>query len=159
LVELVPAVTDLPAGYTLVEGAGPVDVVAVAAVSADPDAAEKALQAEGLTGGYVAEYDEQQTGAFVAVSVLRFAAETGARAHFARGVSESAADADAIIMPAVGDESAAFTETVPEGDVAEIVSVRFRVRDVVWLIETGGQQRVDTMFAQQIASRLVRRTV
>lgn len=157
LVELVPSAVDLPPGFTIQDGAGPIDLTGVAALSSDPKAAASALHSNDFVDGYSAEYADQRSGAFLSARVLRFSVESGARADFAREVRESAAAAESVPMAQVGDESAAFREKVPEGDVAEIVSVRFRVRDLVWLVETGSQESMDAALAHNVAANLARR--
>jgi hypothetical protein len=155
LVELVPSPADVPPGYDAAEGTtGPLGLTEVADLADDPEAAQRALGINGFKDGYSADYGNEQTGAFISVLVQRFTNEAGAKADYARQVSESVASSDPLSIAPVGDESSAFVEKVPEGDVAEIVSVRFRVRDLVWLVETGGQDSPDTTLARDIAARL-----
>lgn len=159
LVELVPSATELPAGFTITaDAAGPADLAAVADRSTDPEAAQKSLKSAGFKVGYSADYGNEQTGGFVSVLVLQFANATGARAAYAQQVRAAAEVAEPRKGATVGDESAAFRESVPEGDVAEIESIHFRVRELVWVVETGGQDGAETSMALDIAMKLVKRT-
>ncbi|MEP7055611.1 MAG: hypothetical protein ABI912_10230 [Actinomycetota bacterium] len=158
LLELVPSAADLPPGYDVTEGGGPRSAQEIADLADDPANAMRALQSNGFKDCYSADYGNVRSGAYISVQVMRFNTDAGARADYARQVQESAAASDPLQMAPVGDESAAFREKVPEGDVAEIVSVRFRVKDLVWLIETGGQDVSDISMARDLATKLVRRT-
>ena len=158
--ELVPTVAELPAGYAAVEGAaGPVDAATVADLDPDPVAASAALRANGFRDGYSAEYSHPDDGSFVSVLVSRYADGPSAKTDFARLVGATRPPARVERIETIGDESHASREAVVEGDVAEIVSVRFRVRDLVWLVEVGGQPRADDTLAKNIAKALVRRTL
>lgn len=160
LVELVPSPAELPAGYAVLDGsAGAADAAAVAELSSDPSAAAALLQRSRFTDAYSAEYGEEQTGAFISVVVLRFGDAAGATDYLASRRSEITPATTNAPMPRVGDESFAYSEQLPEGDVTEIVSMLVRVRDLVWVIETGGQETTDTALANDIAKKMVRRTV
>jgi hypothetical protein len=157
LVELVPSAAELPPGFAPVEGgAGVLDAAAAAALSDDPDAAALELQRNGFRDGYTEQFENSSTGAFVSVVVLRYAAADGAHADFARAVRESAG-AERLALAPLGDEFLALREKVPEGDVQQLVSVRVRVGDIIWLVETGGQGEVDPAVPRGIAERLIRR--
>lgn len=163
LVELVPSLAELPAGFSITpDSAGPVDLVAAADRSDDPEVAERDLKSEGFRIGYAADYGSEQTGAFVSVFVLQFESAAGAHAAFTRQAKAASDVAKPLQLAKVGDESAAFVEMVSEGDVAEIESIHFRVRDLVWIVETGGDDGSPGAGspgsgALEIANKLVRR--
>lgn len=158
LVELVPTVAELPAGFTAFEGgAGPVDLAALAELSPDPEAATAELERERFRDGYSAQYASESGGDFASVLVTRFGDANGARAHFAREKRESSVGTEAVTISPIGDESFAFKEKLTEGDISEIASVFFRVGDLVWLVETSGQSNGDIVLAQSIAAKLAKR--
>lgn len=158
LVELVPLAEELPAGMTAVsDSAGPLDATAVAGLAADPDAARSELARNDFRDGYAADFTDAASGAFVSVLVLRHGAADGASRQVAFERRQPDQGAAPVPFAAIGDESSATRSRVPEGDVAEFVSVRFRVREIVWLVEVGGLAD-DLATARDIAERLARRT-
>ena len=158
LVELVPLAEELPAGMTAVsDSAGPLDGEAVAGLDPDPDAARSELARNDFRDGYAADFTDAASGAFVSVLVLRHGAADGASRQVAFERRQPDQGAAPVPFAAIGDESSATRSRVPEGDVAEFVSVRFRVREIVWLVEVGGLAD-DLATARDIAERLARRT-
>lgn len=157
LVELVPTVAELPEGFTLVDGgSGPLDAAAVSERSVDPAATAGDLERDGFLDGYVAEYVNDATGAIVTVVVLRYSADSGAIADMARA-AQAGADAERHPITPVGDESFAVLDQVAEGDVQELVALRMRVGEIVWLVETGGAGDATSGLAEDLAARLARR--
>ena len=159
LVELVPVSAELPAGLELVtDAAGPLDLRGAADLDADPAGTSRSLLQGGFRDGYSAAYTDSGSGAFVAVSVLRFDTPGGAGASFASQLARSRQGIRAVAMAPIGDASAAFSEESAEGDVPRTVIVWFRVRDLYWRVSAGGFGDSDLSVARDIAVRLERRT-
>ena len=158
LVELVPLPEELPAGMTAVaDSAGPLDIEAVAGLVPDSDAARTELVRNDFRDGYTADFSDAASGAFVSVLVLRYGAAYGASRQVAFERAQPDQGAAPVPVAAIGDVSSAKRERVREADVAEFVSVRFRGREIVWLVEVGGLAD-DLATARDIAVRLARRT-
>ena len=159
LVELVPVPAELPEGLSpLPDGAGPLDVRAVAELDGDPAATLKTLQRTGFRDGYSAAYTDADTGAFVSVVVLRFETGQGSRDAFAQQMGPLRASREPLALVSIGDESAAWREQATDGDVAQTVTVRFRVRELTWWVSAGGFAAADLGVASDVAARLARRT-
>jgi hypothetical protein len=159
LTPLVPGPADVPAGMELTGGgvSGPVDAGEVSSLSSYPEAAEKALAANGFTSGYQVQYVDPASGALVTATVARFAAPAGAKAHFARDVAEARSEAKQVPVNGLGDEAAASSFSVPEGDVDEVYGLRFRKGATWWVLSTAAPGKADRALARRLAETLLQR--
>jgi hypothetical protein len=158
LVELVPGADDVPAGMQLYGPAsGPAGVDEIASHSDDPERMEHEIKDHHLEAGYQAQYVDPTTGALVSVYVSRWASAADARAIHALEVAETDAVADRFEVTGLGDEAAGFRQSVPEGDISHLVTLRVRLGTITWTVQAGGTDRADEAFARQLAETLVGR--
>lgn len=153
--ELVPTPAEVPAGLTpLLTATGPRDAAAIAAFSADPVAAGKALKANGFSRAYVAQYAHPRDGRVVSVVAVRFTSVKGATADLAADLKASTGTP--VATAAVGDQSAATTQPLPKG-AGELITLRFRSGSTTWLVAYGARPKADPAVAVRLAAALVAR--
>lgn len=153
--ELVPTPAEVPAGMTpILTATGPRDAKAIAAFSADPVAAGKALAANGFRRAYVAQYAHPATGEVLSVVAVRFATAKGATADLAADLKASSGTR--VALAAVGDQSAATTQPLPK-DGGELLTLRFRSGPTTWLVAYGKKPTPDSAVALRLAKALVSR--
>ena len=159
LTPLVPGPADVPAGMELTGGgvSGPVDADEVSSLSSYPEAAEKALAANGFKSGYQVQYVDPASGALVTATVARFAAPSGAAAHYRRDVAEARSEARQEPVKGLGDEAAQSSFSVPEGDVDEVFALRFRRGDTWWVLSTAAPGKADRALARRLAGTVLQR--
>lgn len=155
---LVPSAEDVPDGMELLpEESGPIGVDELSSYSSDPERKEHELQEHQLQAAYAVQYVDSETGALLSVYVARFASQDGARAIYASEVSESQLEATKFAVADLADEAAGFRQPVPAGDIAELVTLRVRLGDLTWTVQTGGPDQADADLARQIAETVVGR--
>jgi hypothetical protein len=155
---LVPAAEDVPDGMELLaEESGPIGVDEISSFSSDPEGKEHELEEHPPQAAYAVQYVDSATGALLSVYVARYASPDDARAIYASEVAESEKEATKFAVAEVGDEAAGFRQPVPAGDVAELVTLRVRLGDLTWTVQTGGPDQADAGLARQIAETMVGR--
>jgi hypothetical protein len=153
--DLVPTPAEVPAGMTpLLTATGPRDLAAIAAFSADPAAATKALQANGFRRAYVAQYANPRSGEVLSVVAVRFATAKGATADLAGDVAAS--QGTKVTVERVGEASSATTQPLPQ-DGGQLLTLRFRSGPTTWLVAYGKKPAPDPAVAVAMAKRLVSR--
>jgi hypothetical protein len=154
----VPAADDVPAGMELqTDESGPAGVGEISSFSTDPEGKEHLLEEHHLEAGYAVQYLDASSGAVLSAYVVRFASVEDAQAIYADDVAESEREAERFTVTKLGDEAAAFRHRVSEGDIAELVTVRVRLGDLVWAVRTGSPDRADAELARQVAQTIVGR--
>lgn len=156
LTPLVPAPGEVPAGMVpLLTSTGKRDVAAVAAYSADPAAAVRALSAHGFQSAYVAQYADPNGAQVLSVVVTRFADAAGAEADLTGDLSASAGER--LELAQLGEVSQARRQALPEASGGELVTLRFRQGRTTWLLAYGDQPRADPQVAVALGRLLVDR--
>lgn len=156
LTALVPAPGEVPSGMLpLLTGSGRRDAAAVAAYSADPDAAAAALRKNGFQSAYAAQYADPSSPRVLSVVVTQFAAAAGAKADLDGDLTASAGEP--IDVAPIGEASQARRQALP-GDVpGELVTLRFRQGRNTWLLAYGDRPTADPQVATAMALLLVNR--
>ena len=153
--DLVPTPAEVPAGMTpLLTATGPRDAAAIAAFSADPAAAGRALKANGFSRAYVAQYASQASGEVLSVVAVRFTTVKGATADLTADIKASSGTR--VALAAVGDQSAATTQPLPK-DGGQLLTLRFRSGPTTWLVAYGKKPSPDPAVALALARKLVSR--
>ncbi|HWH30116.1 MAG TPA: hypothetical protein VNU26_14380 [Mycobacteriales bacterium] len=154
--ELVPAPGEVPAGLEpVVAGSGPRDVGEVAAFSADPSAASRALSQHGFRAAYVAQYASRTDLRSLTVVAVRFADADGARADLDGDVA--ATGGTAVDAPTIGDASDVRRLELPDDEAAELLTVRFRKGPTTWLVAWRATRPADADVPLEIARALADR--
>jgi hypothetical protein len=155
--DLVPAPADVPAGLVpLLQTSGPRDAAAVAAFSADPEAAATALAEHGFTDAYVAQYASPSDSRTLTAVVVRFRDADGARADLDADVESGAGvpvDADGPI----GDASDVRRVDLPGDGADELLTVRFRAGSTTWLLAWRAPRPADPQVPVALARALSER--
>lgn len=153
--DLVPTPAEAPAGMTpLLTATGPRDAAAIAAYSADPVAAGRALKANGFRSAYVAQYAHPSDGRVLSVVAVRFATVKGATADLAGDLA--AGGGTKVALEKVGEQSAATAQPLPQAG-GELLTLRFRSGPTTWLVAYGAKPKADPAVALRIAKALVAR--
>lgn len=153
--ELVPTPAEAPAGMTpLLTATGPRDLSAIAAFSADPAAAGRALKANGFSSAYAVQYAHPTDGRVLSVVAVRFRTVKGASADLAGDITASGGTKVAVEQ--VGDQSAASTQPLPDNG-GQLLTLRFRSGPTTWLVAYGARPAPDPAVAVRIAKALVSR--
>lgn len=156
----VPQPEEVPQGMVpLIQQTGEADIEKLAGFSSDPATARTALAQHGFENGYVVEYADTATGRVITVVVSKFASIQGATADITADLSAvPPAGAQTVIIPAVGDQSGAVKQALPNAPAgSELVTVRFRVGAMTWLVAVGAHGAVDPSAVTSIASNLAAR--
>jgi hypothetical protein len=153
--DLVPTPAEVPPGLTpLLTATGPRDAAAVAAYSADPAAAGKALKAHGFRKAYVAQYANPGDGRVVSVVVVRFATAKGATDDLSGDIASSGGTK--LSIEKVGEASSATSQALPDGG-GELVTLRFRSGPTTWLVAYGAKPKADPAIAVRLAKAVLSR--
>lgn len=154
---LVPQPEEVPAGMVpLLAGSGSRDAAAIAAFSADPDAAGEALAAHGFRSAYVAQYAHPDDGRVLSVVVVRFADAAGAGADLESDLAGSSGDL--IDLPTVGEASQLRRQPLPGEQPGELLTLRFRQGATTWLLAYGARPTADPQVVTELARPLLDRT-
>jgi len=155
---LVPGAEDVPEGMELLaEDSGPVGVDEISSYSSDPERKDHELEEHNLLAAYAVQYVDASTGALLSVYVTRFATSDDAQAIYTSEVNESDDEGTRFAVTDLGDEAVGFRQPVPAGDISELVTLRVRLGDLTWTVQTGGPDRADAKLARQIAETVVGR--
>jgi hypothetical protein len=153
--ELVPTPAEAPAGMTpLLTATGRRDLAAIAAFSADPAAAGRALKANGFSSAYAVQYAHPTDGRVLSVVAVRFSTVKGATADLTADLA--AAGGTKVAVEKVGDQSAASTQPLPERG-GQLLTLRFRSGPTTWLVAYVARPTADPAVAVRIAKALVAR--
>ena len=159
LTDLVPAPEEVPAGMVaLLTSTGKRDVAAVAAYSADPAAAAKALSEHRFQSAYVAQYADPNGARILSVVVSRFADAAGAEADLTGDLAASSGEL--LDLARLGEVSQARRQALPGGSggsAGELLTLRFRQGRTTWLLAYGDQPRADPQVAIALGRLLVDR--
>lgn len=154
---LVPAAEQLPDGLVpLLQASGPRDAAAVAAFSADAEAAAAALAANGFADAYVAQYASPTDSRTLTVVVVQFADVDGARADLEGDVAATGGEV-VDVTPTIGDASDVRRVALPGDDVNDLVTVRFRAARTTWLLAWRAPLPADPSVPVELARRLAGR--
>ena len=154
--DLVPAPDEVPTGLEpVLDGSGPRGAADVAAFSADPATASTELARNGFQSAYVAQYASRTDLRSLTVVAVRFAGPDGARADLDGDVA--ATGGTPVDAPRVGDASDVRRIELPEGEAAELLTVRFRVGSTTWLVAWRATRPADAEVALGIARELAGR--
>lgn len=154
---LVPQPEEVPAGMVpLLTGSGSRDAAAIAAFSADPDAAGEALAAHGFRSAYVAQYAHPADGRVLVVVVVRFTDAAGAGADLESDLAGSSGDL--IDLPTVGEASQLRRQPLPGEQPGELLTLRFRQGATTWLLAYGARPTADPEVVAELARPLLDRT-
>lgn len=160
LLEYVPQPSEVPAGLQpVLAQSGPADVSKLASFSGNAATAQAALTAHGFQIGYVVEYANPTSGQLISVVVSRFATALGATQDLSSDLSaKQASTVKPITVPQIGDQSGADTQPLPGGaSGSQLITIRFRLDDMTWLLAVGSTGKVDISSVTQIALFLVQR--
>ncbi len=153
----VPSPEEVPAGLVpLLMATGPRDAHAIAAFSADAGKAGKTLKAHHFTGAYAAQYADPADGRVLSVVVSQFATPKDAQADYASDTSATGGTA----LPAAGRVGAASevrTQALPGQSKGQLVTVRFRVGRLTWLVAYGAAPTADPQVAMALSRLLAGR--
>lgn len=159
LTDLVPAPEEVPAGMVpLLTSTGKRDLAAVAAYSADPAAAAKALSEHRFQNAYVAQYADPNGPRVLSVVVSRFADAAGAGADLTGDLAASSGEL--LDLARLGEVSQARRQALPGasgGSGGELLTLRFRQGRTTWLLAYGDQPRADPQVATALGRLLVDR--
>lgn len=156
----VPQPADVPAGFVpLLAQTGPADLQRLASFSSNLKTATAALTKHGFQEGYVAEYADPPTGRSITVVVSRFTDSSGATADLTVDLSAKLpSTAHNLVVPLIGDQAGGVSQPLPGGPKgSELVTVRFRVGPLTWLVAVAARGPVDITAVTGIASNLAAR--
>jgi hypothetical protein len=143
----------------LLRASGPASIAKIASFSADPTAAASALSTRGFTAGYVVEYADTTAGTSLEVTVVQFTTAAGAGAQLAADLSAPLpAGASRPALAPIGAASGAESQPLPGGTGgAELVTVRFRVGRLDYLVAATGPGSVDPASVGTVAATIAGR--
>lgn len=154
---LAPTPDEVPAGLVpLLQASGPRDAAAVAAFSADTEAAGATLDSHGFADAYVAQYASPSDARTLTVVVAQFAGADGARADFDGDVATSGGEV-LDLAPAIGDASDVRRLALPGDEANDLVTVRFRSGATTWLLAWRAPRPADPAIPVDLARRLAER--
>lgn len=160
LVAFVPQPQDVPTGMIpLLQQTGPADLTRLSSFSSNPTSTKASLIKHGFEEGYVAEYADLPNGRSITVVVTRFASAAGAGADITDDLAAKLpTSGHAVIVPLIGDQAGGVSQPLPNGPKgAELVTIRFRVGELTWLVAVGSNGAVDVTAVSGIASNLAAR--
>ncbi|MFN2626819.1 MAG: hypothetical protein ABR520_12140 [Mycobacteriales bacterium] len=151
---------EVPLGLVpILRATGPAEIGRIAGFSKDISAATKALRAHGFAAAYVVQYADPDSGRVISNVAVRFATAAGAAADLTADLGAAAASSTPVPMPVVGDQSGAvrqaYTAAGPHG---ELVTLRFRVGAVTYLVALGGREAVSVDELRALGQTLVARS-
>lgn len=156
LTNLVPAPAEVPAGMVpLLTSTGKRDLAAVAAYSADPAAAAKALSEHRFQNAYVAQYADPNGPKVLSVVVSRFADAAGADADLTGDLAASSGEL--LDLAHLGEASQSRRQALPDGSGGELLTLRFRQGRTTWLLAYGDRPRAEPQVALALGRLLVDR--
>jgi len=130
----------------------------IAAYSANPKAAKKALEKHGFQSAYVVQYADPASSAVVTNVVTKFATVEGATADLTGDLAQSATTGTAYDVTGLGDQAGGirgkFSADAAEGT---LVTLRWRVGDTTWLLAVGAAKPVDEGGVRRLADELMAR--
>ena len=134
------------------------DISSIAAFSADPKAAKKALEAHGFQTAYVAQYADPASSAVVTNVVTKFATVAGATADLTGDLKQSAKTGTTFDVTGLGDQAGGVRgKSSPKAPDGSLITLRWRVGDTTWLLAVGAPNRVDADGVRRLADQLVKR--
>ncbi len=144
---------------TLAKETGPATLATIASFSSNPSAARAALTAHGFSDAYVAEYADLDAETSLVVSVVRFTAVSGADAQIVADLaSVPPAGSTRPTLATIGARSGELVSPAPgAGGNAQLVTVRFRVGRLDYLVAATGPHAVDPASVATIARTLAMR--
>lgn len=156
---LVVQPAEAPVGAVpLLQASGPATGVKIASFAADPTTAQRELAARGFAAAYVVEYADTTAATSLEVTVIQFAAASGASAQLAADLAAVVpAGGSAPPVGTVGDASGAVVQPLPGGKGGQLATVRFRVGRLDYLVAATGPGTVDPTSVATIARTLALR--
>lgn len=134
------------------------DAKAIAAFSADPKAAEKALEKNGFQSAYVVEYADPQTNAVIINVVTKFATAAGAQADLTADLAAARKTGAVFSVDGLGEQAGGIRskrdKTSPEGS---LVTLRWRQGDTTWLLAVSASTVVAQDGVRKLADQLMGR--
>jgi hypothetical protein len=134
------------------------DITSIAAFSADPKAAKKALEKHGFQSAYVVQYADPASSAVVTNVVTKFATVEGATADLTGDLAQSARTGTPYDVTGLGDQAGGvrgkFSAKSADGT---LVVLRWRVGDTTWLLAVGAPKPVDESGVRHLADALLAR--
>lgn len=153
---LVPSPAEVPAALVpLLQASGPRDATAVAGFSADAPAAARDLVARGFVSAYVAQYAAPGDPRSLTTVVVRFADAAGATADLEADLADGAGEV--VAAPTVGEQSQVRRLSLPGDDALDLVTVRFRVGSMTWLLAWRAPAPADVAVPRALAEDLAAR--
>lgn len=148
-------------GNTLVPIAmqtGARDINGIAAFSANPATAEKALERNGFQSAYVVQYADPATNAVVTNVATKFATVEGATADLTADLKSVGRGGAAFDVTGLGDQAGGVRgkadDKAPEGS---LVTLRWRSGDTTWLLAVSASTLVEQAGVRKLADRLMAR--
>lgn len=134
------------------------DINGIAAFSADPKAAEKALEKNGFQAAYVVQYADPATSAVVTNVATKYATESGATADLTADLASSDETGTPFEVTGLGDQAGGVRGKRDDDAAAgTLVTLRWRSGDTTWLLAVSASTPVDEAGVRKLADRLMSR--
>lgn len=157
--DLVVQPAEAPVGAVpLLQGSGPATVGKIGSFAADPATAQQQLSARGFAAAYVVEYADTTAATSLEVTVIQFAAATGATAQLTADLAGRPPVGGTVpAVGTIGDASGALIQPLPGGRGGQLATVRFRVGRLDYLVAATGPGAVAPTSVATIARTLAER--
>lgn len=134
------------------------DAKGIAAFSANPANAVKALEKNGFQSAYVVQYADPATNAVITNVVTKFATVEGATADLTADLASSSKTGAAFTVEGLGDQAGGIRGKRDKDSVAgSLVTLRWRSGDTTWLLAVSASTLVAQDGVRKLADQLMAR--
>jgi hypothetical protein len=134
------------------------DVTGIAAFSADPKAAAKALEKNGFQSAYVVQYADPATNAVVTNVVTKFATVDGATNDLTADLASAGRTGAVFPVDGLGDQAGGIRGKRDDKSVeGSLVTLRWRSGDTTWLLAVSASTQVAQDGVRKLADQLMKR--
>lgn len=134
------------------------DAKGIAAFSADPATAEKALERNGFQAAYAVQYADPATNAVVTNVVAKFASAAGATADLTADLANAGRTGTAFDVTGLGEQAGGVRAKRDDGSPdGSLVTLRWRSGDTTWLLAVSASTPVAEDGVRKLADTLMKR--
>ena len=134
------------------------DAKGIAAFSADPAAAVKALERNGFQSAYVVQYADPATNAVVTNVVAKFATAAGATADLTADLANAKRTGTVFEVTGLGEQAGGLRAKRDDKSVeGSLVTLRWRSGDTTWLLAVSASTPVAEDGVRKLADTLMQR--
>ena len=134
------------------------DLNGIAAFSANPATAKKALQKNGFQTAYVVQYADPATGAVVTNVASKFATAAGATADLTADLKSTSKTGAVFPVDGLGDQAGGIRGKRDDKAVqGSLVTLRWRQGEVTWLLAVSATTLVAQDGVRKLADQLMAR--